>query len=106
MVFYALQNRNSENIWKKMASLGSIAVTFVFFLIFNILGLICLTVPMKLKNKKCRAVYVILLVSWSAYFYYNRFYTSASKTRWTLDSYYLHNAPYDPKNPPQLAENP
>lgn len=84
-----------DNIWKKMAYLGSFVLILGLYVIFKFTYFMLIGIPSKMKNKKIRITYFLILLSLTSYAYYSRFYSSSSKLNYTLDTYYKFNSPYD-----------
>ena len=98
---YALAN----DVWRKMAYVGSFGLIGLLYTIFTFVWFMSISLPSKFKNSKARGVYFLVVFGISFFIYWSRFYTSADKLKWTMDSYFSHNSPYDKKNPPIIAKN-
>jgi hypothetical protein len=101
LVKYAFE----DDIWKKMAYLGSFAAIPVVYGLWKYLFFVFVKVPSKIKKLLWRRVYFMTIIGVSLYVYITRFHNSANKLYWTLDTYYQHNKPLDSSNPPIVLEN-
>lgn len=90
----------SKDVWRGSSYLGSYVLIGFIYAFLKLCDGLFIKYPSKFKKPLGKFIYYSILVIIVLYVYLTRFHFSANKLNWTIDTYFNHNNPVDPKNPP------